>query len=432
MTRLRLLAVVAALALLGAGALPGVAQTALPGVAQTAPPGAPQTTPPPPGVPPAAVDDEPAAPVDTVPGAPPPPGPEITAAGAVLWDPADDVVLYGRDERVGRPMASTTKIMTVLLALEALDGREVAEELTVSPAAAEIGRVPGGASLGLRDGQVVAVRSVLAALLLRSGNDGAVAVAEHLAGDEPAFARRMNTRARELGLIDTHFVNASGLTDDPQHRAAPLDLARLGAIAMAHPDFAAWAGASELTVEPFGPLANRNELLGVYPGITGIKTGFTSLAGQCLVASATRDGRTLYAVVLGSEDRVADVTALFDYGFDEFARPAPLAGGQLAGTYRWSDAEVDLLVAGDLARTVVAGTPMAWRAALQPAADLPVVAGAPLGVAELLADGRVIASTQLLSAASAEPPPGGGSVPGALADALRAFARLDPPVVPLN
>jgi len=358
------------------------------------------------------------------PGPPDVTAPDVTARGAVLYDPVDEVVLHGVQEGVERPMASTTKIMTVLLALEAAT---VDDMVTVSENAAATGRIAGAATLGLRAGQTIPMRSILAGLVLRSGNDAAVAVAEHLAGGEDAFVGLMNARAAELGLADTHFVNASGLTDDPAHHASPLDLARLAAVAMTDADFAGWAGAATLDIPGIGPVVSRNELLGQYPGATGVKTGFTTLAGLCLVASATRDGRDLIAVLLGSDDSFGDATRLLDYGFGAFARPRPLAAGQTAIRYRWAGAEVELVAAGPLARTVPADAAVRWRTVLSPAAGYPAAAGATLGRAELLVEDSVAAAVDLVAASPVAPPTrrGAAAVGAAVQDALRAFARLE-------
>lgn len=345
--------------------------------------------------------------------------PSVTAEGAVLWDPADEATLYGKAEGVGRPMASTTKIMTVLLALERAD---IDDLVSVSAEAA----ARGGASLGLQPAQELPLGSLLAGLLLRSGNDGAAAVAEHVAGDVEAFVDLMNTRADELGLDDTHFVDVTGLTDDPDHRASPLDLARLADVAMARPEFAAWAGAAALRVPGLGAVTNRNELLGTYPGATGVKTGFTRLAGQTLVASAARRGRRLYAVVLGSEDRAADAAALLDHGFEDFRRPAPVAAGQRVATYRWADAATPLVAEEELAVTVPADSAVTWRAELDPVRPRPLPRGTTVGRARLVVDGSVEDVTPLTTAERVAAP-GGGS-PGALAggavhEALRALGR---------
>ncbi len=348
--------------------------------------------------------------------------PTISAAGAVLLDPLDGVVLAGVDPRVPRPMASTTKIMTVLLALEALESGRVADTLTVSVQAAATGQLPGVATLGLQAGDVVDVRDLLAADLLRSGNDGAVAIAEHVSGSETAYVAQMNQRSVSLGLEDTRFLDSSGLSDDPAHHATPLDLALLGFEAMGHPDFARWAGADTLDVPPFGVLENRNELIGRYEGTTGVKTGFTTLAGQCLVASVERDGRVLYAVVLGSEDRVSDTTALFDHGFQDYARPVPLAVGQVGATYRTSAGEVTASVAEELGRTVSRSADVRVVTRLAPDVALPIAAGTPLGEAVLVVDGEEVDRVALQADAPVVVTQDDAGA--ALGDALRAFARL--------
>jgi D-alanyl-D-alanine carboxypeptidase (penicillin-binding protein 5/6) len=354
--------------------------------------------------------------------------PPVTAAGAVVWDPADERPLWEREADVPRAMASTTKIMTALVALE---HGTVDDEVAVSEAAAGADAGAGAASLGLRPGQRVPMRSLIAGLVVRSGNDAAVAVAEHVAGSEAAFVARMNARAAELGLRETSFVDASGLTTDPAHQASPRDLARLAAVAMAHPEFARWAGASQVVAPGLPGLENRNELLGRYPGATGVKTGYTARAGQCLVASATRDGRTLYAVVLGSRDSFGDATSLLDLGFNGFRRAAPLVAGGTGAVYRWADASIPVVAADTLARTVPADSRVEWRVRLRSAARRPVQAGSVLGEAELLVDGRVVKAVDLRAAARVAPPSLDASPATragvALHDAIRAFARLEPP-----
>lgn len=352
--------------------------------------------------------------------------PAVTAAGAVLWDPADDRVLHGVAEDEPRPMASTTKMMTALLALEVGAGDD---PVTVSERAAGV----GGASVGLTPGQTLPVHDLLAGLLLHSGNDAAVAVAEHVAGSEPAFVDRMNARAAELGLDRTTFVNASGLTDDPRHAASPLDLARLAEEFMADDTLAELAGATSVDVPGLGSFPNRNELLATYRGATGVKTGFTSLAGQCLVASATRDGRTLYAVVLDSDGSFADAAALLDHGFGDFARAEPLPAGAAATRHRWPDAAVELVAEEPLAATVPVGADLAWRADVTPLSR-PVDAGADAGRAVLLAGGEEVGQVPLRSAAAVpadRPREPAGRAGAALQETLRALAWTEPVERPL-
>lgn len=346
--------------------------------------------------------------------------PPVTAAGAVVYEPAADALLYDKAATTARRMASTTKIMTALLALEAgtLD-----DTVTVSPHAAAVGRIAGAATLELHAGQQIPMRSLLAGLVLRSGNDAATAVAEHVAGSEDAFVERMNARASELGLEDTHFVNASGLTDDANHHASPLDLARLAEVAMAHEDFAAWAGAASLQVPGLPPLTNRNLLLQRYDGATGVKTGYTALAGNTLVASAERDGRTLYAVVLGSDDSFADTIALLDHGFSAYARPTPLTAGEEATQYRWADEAVAAVAAEELAATVPADAKVVWRTRLDPVVARPLAAGARLGEAELVVEGEVVDRSELRSAAAVPEADAAGTPAAAVGTAVQEALR---------
>ncbi len=346
----------------------------------------------------------------------------VTAGGAVLWEPDSDTVLVDREARAGRPMASTTKVMTVLLALEA---GAADDDVVVSPEAAEIGRVPGGATLGLSEGRMVPMRSLLAGLVLRSGNDAAVAVADHLAGGEDAFVAAMNERAAELGLEATTFLNSSGLIDDPAHEASPLDLARLASAAMAHEDFARWAGAAEATIDGLGTIVNRNELLGDYRGATGVKTGFTSLAGLCLIASATRGDRTLYAVVLDSEESFADAAALLDHGFDDYRPVDP----PTEVAYAWADAEVTVRADRPAVPPVLADSDVVERLTLVPAQERPLPEGAVLGESVLLVDGTEVDRSPLLAGAGVPARPrldADAEAGAALHEGLRGLLRIRP------
>src|SRR5680860_477615 len=341
-----------------------------------------------------------------------PPAPAVTAEGWVVYDPHDEVVLAGHEADAARRMASTTKIMTALLAIEA---GALGNSVTVSAAAATADDVPGAATLGLVAGQQLPMRALLPALLLRSGN---AAVAEHVAGSRTAFVALMNARAAELGLTQTHFVDASGLTDDPTHRASPRDLAALAVVAMQHPEFAEWVDSATLSVPPFGALDNRNELVGTYAGATGVKTGFTTLAGLCLVASATRDGRDLYVTVL---DSAVDPAG--------WRRAQPVPNGARATRYRWADAAVPLLPADHLARTVPSDASVTWRTALDLGVARSVAPGSAVGTLELLVDGRVVESTPLVTAtavSSRQPQAPAAAAGAAVQDALRDFVRTVP------
>ena len=351
--------------------------------------------------------------------------PTVTAEGAVLWEPASDARIVDVAADEPRPMASTTKIMTALLALEEAGPDEV---VTVSANAAAIGRTPGAATLRLTEGQELAMERLVAGILLESGNDGAVAIAEHLAGSEEAFVERMNARAAEAGLDDTDFRDSSGLNADPEHAASPADLAELGALAMADATFAELVGRTSVDDPVLGSLDNRNELLATYEGATGVKTGFTSLAGLCLVASAERDGRTLYAVVLGSDASFADSAALLDHGFDT-TRLLAVDDDEPLLQYRWADTEVPLVLADGLAETLPAEAEVRAEATLAVSLARPAPAGASAGELVVTVDGEDLTAGQLHLAEPVEAsagPPGAGAVGAALAEDLRALARLAP------
>jgi D-alanyl-D-alanine carboxypeptidase (penicillin-binding protein 5/6) len=356
--------------------------------------------------------------------APDGPDAEVSADGAVLWDPLDGRVLWGRAASRPRRMASTTKIMTALLAVEA---GTVDDTVTVSATAAAADDVPGAATLGLRAGQRVEMEDLLTALMMRSGNDAAAVVAEHVAGSEAAFVEQMNVRAAELGLDDTSFVDASGLTDSAAHHASPRDLARLGEIAMADPAFADLVDDYRATLPDFGTLVSRNLLLDSYRGATGIKTGYTSLAGLCLVASATRDGRTLYTAVLGSDDNFADTRALLDHGFADFEVAS--AEDVAVGPYRTAAGDIPTRLVDAAPHTVPVDGTVRVRAALLPEPTGPVRRGTRLGRAELVVDGEVIDTAGI--EADGPAPTGATDGPAASAgaaieDAVRAFARATP------
>ncbi len=248
--------------------------------------------------------------------------PATSAPAALLGDSDTGQVLAQRDARQGRPMASTTKIMTALLTLERAN---LADRVVVSPAA-----LVGGSTMGLTAGEALTVEDLLWGLLLNSGNDAAMALAEHVAGSEAAFVALMNQRAAELGMTSTRFANPHGL-DAPDHYSSAYDLWLLTQEALKHPLFRQMV-ATPAHVASGRQLFNQNELLGVYPGADGVKTGTTVAAGQNLVASVSQAGHRAIAVILNSQDRYSDARALFGH-YDANWRwgPAP----QPAGPASW-------------------------------------------------------------------------------------------------
>lgn len=349
----------------------------------------------------------------------------ITASGAVLWDPLDDRVLWQRAGGEPRRMASTTKIMTALLAVEA---GTIDDVVTVSRTADAADDVPGAATLQLQAGERVAMRSLLMALMMRSGNDAAAAVAEHVAGSQAVFVDRMNQRARELALDDTNFLDTTGLSNSASHHASPVDLARLAQYAMGEPAFADLVDEYRADVPGFGRLTSRNLLLDSYRGATGIKTGYTALAGLCLVASATRDGRTLYTAVLDSRDNFADTKALLNHGFKAFAVARADDAG--VGVYRTAGGSVELRVVDAGLRTVPVDATVRVRSFLDPVAPARITRGTRLGRAELVVDGEVVDTAGIEAAATpaapADSPTPAGVVGAAVQDAVRAFVRSEP------
>jgi D-alanyl-D-alanine carboxypeptidase (penicillin-binding protein 5/6) len=221
--------------------------------------------------------------------------------------------------------ASITKMMTALLALE--NGR-LEEYVEVSPEAAN----QPGSSMYLSSGDVFTLEDLLYGLMLNSGNDAAWAIAEHIGGDAETFFDMMNRRAQEIGAINTRYRNPHGLTD-PNHYTTAFDLALIARTCLRHPYFRNLVATKEkdvldATEEVRLQLANTNRLLWVYLGADGVKTGTTESAGQCLVASATRDGMRLLAVVLNSADRWSDAARLLDYGFTQYRVEKALSAGE--------------------------------------------------------------------------------------------------------
>ncbi|MFZ0626252.1 MAG: D-alanyl-D-alanine carboxypeptidase family protein [Acidimicrobiia bacterium] len=259
---------------------------------------------------------------------PAPDAPEVSAASWILYDDTAGMVIAEHNADDERAMASVTKIMTGLLALENSDMSEMVE---ISNRAAATGEK----EIDLVAGESVPMDALFKALLIHSANDAATAIAEHVSGSVEAFVDLMNQRARELGLTHTHFANPHGL-DAPGHYTSARDLVVLAREAMSHPEFADVVRAKTLVFPPApdGTLrigTSTNLLLNWYPGTIGVKTGFTNHALLTMVAAAERDGHRVYAVVLGSEGvrgHFADVTRLFDYVFQDLHYYGYAAGGE--------------------------------------------------------------------------------------------------------
>lgn len=259
-------------------------------------------------------------------------GPEVSAQSAVVLTADTGTVLFEKDGHTPRPVASTTKIMTALLALEAAQEQgDPLVDITQEMVAVE------GSSMGLQAGDSISLTGLAAGMLLASGNDAANAAALYLDGSLESFAARMNQRAAALGMEDTHFVTPSGLDgEDAQglgHLSTAYDMALLARAALEDQAFRQLCSSPSLAVEFAEPVkrvtyTNHNKLLTQYPGCVGVKTGFTKEAGRCLVSAAERDGALLIAVTLNAPNDWQDHAALLDYGFTQ-VEPYQLAGGDV-------------------------------------------------------------------------------------------------------
>ena len=253
---------------------------------------------------------------------------EIAAPSAILMDAATGTVLYEKNADELLPPASVTKIMTLLLVMEALDSGKIGwDDMVVTSDAAA---AKGGSQVYLEPGEQMSMDEMLKSVVVSSANDCATALAEHVAGSEIAFVSMMNQRAAELGMTNTHFVNCTGLDDGEdaaEHLTTARDIAIMSQALLRHDAIRKYTTIWMDTVRngQFG-LSNTNKLVRFYEGTTGLKTGFTQGAGHCLSASAQRNGIELIAVVLhcaSSTDRFESAKALLDYGFANYALVTP-------------------------------------------------------------------------------------------------------------
>jgi len=241
------------------------------------------------------------------------PGSEITASAIVVVDVASSVVMYQRNANLSLSPASTTKIMTALVALDAYDLDEV---LTIKNVLTD------GQTMKLFVGEQMTVENLLYGTLVSSGNDAAYALADNYPGGVEEFVAAMNEKSRELKLTQTNFTNPMGF-DDPSHKMNATDLANLARFALQNPVISKMVAIPQITISDvshsyFHPLQNINELLGRIPGVGGIKTGWTEEAGENLVTLVERNGHRVILVVLHSDDRFAETTALIEWIFREF------------------------------------------------------------------------------------------------------------------
>ena len=331
---------------------------------------------------------------------------EVAAKSALLMDAATGTILYEQNAHEKLAPASVTKVMTMLLIMEAIDEGRIGWDDMVT--ASEAAAAKGGSQIYLKVGETMTVTDMVKSIAVSSANDCACAMAEHIAGSEAAFVDRMNARAAELGMNDTHFVNCTGLDDEAnaaEHLTSAYDIAVMSReLLMNHPDIKKFTTIWMDTVRngSFG-LSNTNKLVRFYSGATGLKTGFTSNAGYCLSASAQRDGMELIAVVMGSktsQERFTACKQLLDYGFANYALVIPeTQGGEVAvklGTstaVKAVPAENSQLLIDKSQRSTVT-----THIALEETVTAPVSKGQRLGTLTVKAGEQVLSQIPLVAA----------------------------------
>ena len=244
----------------------------------------------------------------------------IDAPSACLMEQKTGTVIYEKDAHSKRHIASVTKIMTLLLILEAIEADTVTWDTPITASKTAAGM--GGSQIWLEEGETMTVREMVKCITVVSANDCSVAMAEHLSGTEQAFAQKMNDRAKSLGMEHSHFTNCTGLFDDDDHYACAYDVALMARELMTHPEIREFSTIWTDTARngEFG-LSNTNKLIHRYEGATGLKTGFTNGAMYCLAATAERSGTEYVAAVLGAEtsdQRFDSAAALLSYGFANY------------------------------------------------------------------------------------------------------------------
>lgn len=240
--------------------------------------------------------------------------PEVSATAAVAIDGKTGRVLYEKDAHARRAPASMTKVATAIVALEH-GGLDDMVGVTVNGWAME-----GSSVMGLTPGELISLKGLLTGLMVPSGNDAALAIAEQVGGTVERFVEMMNAKVAQLGLNNSHFVNPHGL-DEEDHYSSAYDLAQMARYAMDFPAFAELVKLKQAVIEAQNNtyyMQNTNPLLGTYDGVDGVKTGYTEAAGYCVVASATREGRRVFVTLMDSDDRVGDGSSLFDYSFNNY------------------------------------------------------------------------------------------------------------------
>jgi serine-type D-Ala-D-Ala carboxypeptidase (penicillin-binding protein 5/6) len=331
--------------------------------------------------------------------------PTINAAAAELIDAKTGQILYEKNIHDRREPASTTKIMTMLLIEQAIANGQVklTDPVEVTPEAVKIETEGSGA--WLKEGEKWTMEDMLKFIAVPSGNDAAVAAAQKLAGSIPAFVDRMNQEAKKLGLNDTHFANPDGL-HDPNHYTSAHDLAIMAReLITKHPDVLKYTSIQSLTVRNGqNVFMNTDQLLGKYPGLDGLKTGFTDEAGYCFVGTAEQNGMRLISVVLGAnsdESRFTETTKLLDFGFHNFkefklaAKDEPLKDSTVT-VEKGVSTKVSVAPAQDLIVTLQPGQEKQLvKKVTFNSVQAPVKKGQVVGTLQYVLNGKVVQSVDL-------------------------------------
>jgi D-alanyl-D-alanine carboxypeptidase (penicillin-binding protein 5/6) len=334
--------------------------------------------------------------------------PHVDARAVLIADGATGHVLYAEHARTRLPIASLTKLMTVLVTLQHARPDDV---VTVAPDATGI----EGSTIGLRAGERLTVRELVEGALIQSANDAANALAYYVGhGSRDRFVAMMNRRAVALGLRDTHFVRPDGL-DVPGHYSSARDMTRLARLAMRNPVVRSIVRRQTATIEGGRTLHTWNDLLSTFPAVIGVKTGHTSVAGWSEVAAARRPGGTLYATLIGGpsrDRRNADLAALLRFGLSRY-RGVLLVDARRA--YARAETEfgrgpVALVPSRPLVRVVLVGRPLVERVVARTRATLPVRRGQRLGEVRVYDGGRLLGTRPLVAARSVGRPGLGGRV----------------------
>jgi D-alanyl-D-alanine carboxypeptidase (penicillin-binding protein 5/6) len=329
-------------------------------------------------------------------------GPSVQARSYLVLDGRDGHVLAADEPRRKLPMASITKLMTVLVALERA---RPAEMVTVAPQAAAIGE----SSVNLRAGERISVHDLIEASLIQSANDAAWALAYHAGrGDAARFVRVMNIRARQWGLRDTHFVRPDGL-DAFGHVSSARDVTQLGRIAMQNPLIRSLVDERTETISGGRRLHTWNDLLGGFPGVVGVKTGHTRAAGWSQVAAARGTGVTVYATLLGSPTRAqrnADLATLLRYGLERFRLVELVRPGRAYAAARapYGRGDVELVALAPVRFSARVDQRFVERIVAPTEVELPVLEGQRLGEVRIFEGRRLIARAPLVASRSIDGP----------------------------